>query len=341
MDLSQFDYFLPEKLIAKRPCSPRENSRMLVCDSDLTDDKFINFTKYLEKNDLIVINNSKVMPILIAGISNSHEITITLHKEINENTWLAFGKPGKRIIVGNEIIFPDDTKAQIIKKMEFGEFKISFNCNKIKLQSFLEKNGKMPLPPYILKKRETDKKDFTDYQTVYAKKTGSIAAPTAGLHFNKKIFNELNDNNQIVEITLHVGAGTFQPIRGSIDSHRMHSEYGLVTDRSAEKIRNCKKNGGRIISVGTTCLRLLEAASLQNGEISSFKGETDIFIKPGFKFKTVDLLLTNFHLPQSTLLFLVAAFTGTEKINKLYKKAIDMKYRFFSYGDVSLLYRND
>ena len=341
MDLSQFDYLLPEQLIADRPCSPRQASRMLIGDTDLKDDKFINFPKYIGEKDLVIINSSKVIPILLDGIGNNSEISITLHKEIDESKWLAYAKPGKKLSINSEILFTDDVKAKVLDKMDYGEIKIEFNCNREDIKNFLDKKGKMPLPPYILKKRESSKEDFTDYQTVYAKDEGSIAAPTAGLHFNKDIFHQLKNNNQIAEVTLHVGAGTFQPIRGNINEHKMHSEHGIVSQETVDRILNCKKNGGKIISVGTTTLRLLETASLDEGQISTFKGDTDIFIKPGYNFKTVDMLLTNFHLPKSTLLLLVSAFTGKEKIMDLYRKAVDMKYRFYSYGDVSLLYKND
>jgi S-adenosylmethionine:tRNA ribosyltransferase-isomerase len=252
---------------------------------------------------------------------------------------LAFTRPSKKLNSGDEIYFSKKINAKVLEKRNFGEAVISFNCDDEDLNSYIQDQGKMPLPPYILKSRDSDSKDFIDYQTVYAKNFGSVAAPTAGLHFDHTIIKKLKDNNQLVEITLHVGSGTFQPIRDTIESHQMHSEYGIITEESASKILKCKKNGGRVISVGTTTLRLIETGSLKTGEIDSYEGETDIFIKPGFNFNTVDLLLTNFHLPKSTLLLLVSAFAGTEKIKKLYDYAINMKYRFFSYGDVTLLYR--
>ena len=341
MDLSQFDYLLPEQLIADKPCSPRQASKMLVGNIDLKDDKFVNFPRYIGEKDLVIINNSKVIPILLDGINNNSNISITLHKEVAESIWLAYAKPAKKLAITNEVSFTDKVKAKVLDKMNYGEIKLEFNCNRGDIKKFLDKEGKMPIPPYILKKRESSKEDFTHYQTVYASDEGSIAAPTAGLHFNKDIVQKLKNNNQIAEVTLHVGAGTFQPIRGNIKDHKMHSEYGIVSQETVDRIIDCKKRGGKIISVGTTTLRLLEAASFENGQISNFKGDTDIFIKPGFSFNTVDILLTNFHLPKSTLLLLVSAFAGKKKVMDLYKKAVDMKYRFYSYGDVSLLYRND
>ena len=341
MDLSQFDYFLPEKLIADKPCSPRQSSRMLVGDDDLKDDKFINFPRYIKEKDLVIINNSKVIPILIEARKGDSTISITLHKELDKNKWLAYAKPGKKVSIDNEISFSESIKAKVLYKMDYGEIKLEFNCSNKEIKNFINKKGKMPLTPYILKKRKSSEDDFIDYQTIYAKDEGSIAAPTAGLHFNEKILQQLKDKNQIAEVTLHVGAGTFQPIRENIDNHKMHSEYGTVSQETVDRILNCKRNGGRIISVGTTTLRILETASLKEGQISSFMGDTDIFIKPGFKFNTVDLLLTNFHLPKSTLLLLISAFTGKEKVMDIYKKAVGMEYRFYSYGDVSLLYRNE
>ena len=341
MDLSQFDYHLPEKLIADRPCTPRQASRMLVGDINLKDDKFINFPKYIGEKDLVIINSSKVIPILLDGISNNDKISITLHKEINESVWLAYAKPGKKLSIHSEISFTDNIKARVLDKMDYGEIKLEFNCNRGDIKKFLDEKGKMPLPPYILKKRQSSKSDFINYQTVYAKDEGSVAAPTAGLHFNNDILQKLKNNNQVAQVTLHVGAGTFQPIRGNINEHKMHSEHGTVSQETVDRILNCKKNGGKIISVGTTTLRLLEAASLEKGQIIPFKGDTDIFIKPGFIFNTVDILLTNFHLPKSTLLLLISAFAGKEKVMDLYRKAVDMKYRFYSYGDVSLLYKNE
>ena len=341
MDLGQFDYLLPEKLIADKPCSPRQASRMLVGNDDLKDDKFINFPNYIGKKDLVIVNNSKVIPILIEASAGDTKVSITLHKEISENKWLAYAKPGKKLIVDNQISFTDSVKAKVLDKMDYGEIMLEFNCSKEKIKDFIGTKGKMPLPPYILKKRKSSEDDFIDYQTVYAKNAGSIAAPTAGLHFNKSIIQQLKDNNQIAEVTLHVGAGTFQPIRESIKDHKMHSEYGVVPKETVDRILLCKANGGKIISIGTTTLRILETASLKQGRISNFQGDTNIFIRPGFKFNTVDLLLTNFHLPKSTLLLLISAFTGKEKVMDIYKKAVDMNYRFYSYGDVSLLYRNE
>ena len=335
MDLSQYDYDLPEKLIAHRPCSPRHESRLLIGSEPTNHDSFSNIANYINDNDLIVVNNSKVIPIYLSGEVLDYQIKITLHKNLGNGEWLAYLKPGKNVNDGDNIIFNENHKAEVVKK-ENGEFKIKFHSNE---NDLINSYGKMPLPPYILKKRDSDENDFEDYQTIYANKQGSIAAPTAGLHFNNKIYDKFKNNGQIAEVTLHVGAGTFQPIRSSIDDHIMHSEKGLVSLETVKKIEKTKLSNGRIIAVGTTTLRLLESAALSNGTLKPFSADTNIFIKPGFNFNVVDVLLTNFHLPKSTLMLLVSAFSGAEKIKKIYQDAIKNEYRFFSYGDVSLLYK--
>ncbi len=339
MNLSHFDFELPDNLIAKRPCVPRQESRMLVYNNEIVDTKFNNFLNYICKDDLVVINNTKVMPILLEGKSKNRNIKLTLHKKLSDRNWLAFVKPIKNLKNCNLIDFNNKISCKVIEKREYGEVKLEFDCGENILENFLKKNGLMPLPPYIQKKRKIDEQDFIDYQTIYAKKAGSVAAPTAGLHFNKEIINKLIEKNQLIEITLHVGAGTFLPIRNDdINKHVMHSEYGIINEKTAIKINQCKEAGGKIIAVGTTTLRLLESAA-KNNVLDKFERETNIFIKPGYNFQIVDILLTNFHLPKSSLLLLVSAFAGTNEILEIYKHAINKKYRFFSYGDVSLLFK--
>ncbi len=341
MKLSHYDFDLPDELIADRPCNPRQGSKMLVYNNSYIDTSFSNFLDYVGEKDLVVINNTKVIPILLKGQSMGVNFLITLHKKIGETNWLAFAKPGKKLSVGQIIEFNNRISCTVSKKLKYGEIEVKFTCSEKEFDEFIEDEGSMPLPPYIQKKRQSDFKDFNDYQTVYAAKKGSIAAPTAGLHFNDAMISHLKKNNQLIEVTLHVGAGTFLPIRNDdLSLHKMHSEHGAISQKSADRIRECKLKGGNIISVGTTTLRLLESAVI-NGEINKFKGETDIFIKPGYKFEVVDILLTNFHLPKSTLLLLISAFSGTEEIKNMYNHAIKNNYRFFSYGDVSLLYKND
>lgn len=337
MDISHFDFDLPKELIASRPIHPRNISRLLIGDNTITHDNFNNILNYIEKDDLLVVNNSKVIPAYFSVKFNSGHINITLHKKIENSLWRAFIKPGKKINSGDKITLDDKHFFKIIKKFTEGDFLIEMN----EKEEMIFKNfGKMPLPPYILKSRSSDEKDFDDYQTVYASQDGSIAAPTAGLHFNSEIYNKLQNNNQLAEITLHVGAGTFMPIRDKIENHKMHSENGFISDEVIEIIKEKKSKKGRIISVGTTSLRLLESAAMK-GELTSFSGDTDIFIRPGFRFNVVDMLLTNFHLPKSSLMILVSAFAGIDKVKLLYKEAIKNNYRFFSYGDASLLFRHE
>lgn len=337
MDISHFDFDLPKELIASRPIHPRNISRLLIGDNTITHDNFNNILNYIEKDDLLVVNNSKVIPAYFSVKFNSGHINITLHKKIENSLWRAFIKPGKKINSGDKITLDDKHFFKIIKKFTEGDFLIEMN----EKEEMIFKNfGKMPLPPYILKTRSSDEKDFDDYQTVYASQDGSIAAPTAGLHFNSEIYNKLQNNNQLAEITLHVGAGTFMPIRDKIENHKMHSENGFISDEVIEIIKEKKSKKGRIVSVGTTSLRLLESAAMK-GELTSFSGDTDIFIRPGFRFSVVDMLLTNFHLPKSSLMILVSAFAGIDKIKLLYKEAIKNNYRFFSYGDASLLFRHE
>ena len=337
MDISHFDFDLPKELIASRPIHPRNISRLLIGDNTITHDNFNNILNYIEKDDLLVVNNSKVIPAYFSVKFNSGHINVTLHKKIEDSLWRAFIKPGKKINSGDKITLDDKHFFKIIKKFTEGDFLIEMN----EKEEMIFKNfGKMPLPPYILKSRSSDEKDFDDYQTVYASQDGSIAAPTAGLHFNSEIYNKLQNNNQLAEITLHVGAGTFMPIRDKIENHKMHSENGFISDEVIEIIKEKKSKKGRIISVGTTSLRLLESAAMK-GELTSFSGDTDIFIRPGFRFNVVDMLLTNFHLPKSSLMILVSAFAGIDKVKLLYKEAIKNNYRFFSYGDASLLFRHE
>ena len=337
MDISHFDFDLPKELIASRPVHPRNISRLLIGDNTITHDNFNNILNYIEKDDLFVVNNSKVIPAYFSVKFNSGHINITLHKKIENSLWRAFIKPGKKINSGDKITLDDKHFFKIIKKFTEGDFLIEMNE---KEEMIFRNFGKMPLPPYILKSRSSDEKDFDDYQTVYASQDGSIAAPTAGLHFNSEIYNKLQNNNQLAEITLHVGAGTFMPIRDKIENHKMHSENGFISDEVIEIIKEKKSKKGRIISVGTTSLRLLESAAMK-GELTSFSGDTDIFIRPGFRFNVVDMLLTNFHLPKSSLMILVSAFAGIDKVKLLYKEAIKNNYRFFSYGDASLLFRHE
>lgn len=250
MKLSQFDFELPDNLIAERPCEPREESRMLVYKNEISDTNFSKFIDYVGHNDLVVINNTKVIPIFLEGFHSKKNIKVTLHKKLSSNKWLAFLKPAKNVSENSIISFNNEISCTIRKKLDYGEVELEFNCSEEEFDNYLNQFGLMPLPPYIQKKRKSDQKDFTDYQTVYAKEKGSVAAPTAGLHFNDEIINKLVESDQLVEITLHVGAGTFLPIRNEdVDNHVMHSEYGIIDEKTALKINQCKKKGGKIIAV--------------------------------------------------------------------------------------------
>jgi len=342
MNLDDFDFDLPTELIATRPNNPREKSKMLVVDNDFRHTTFDFLLNYLDKKDVLVINNTKVLPTYLVGDLNGSQIKVTAHKKLDNGHWLAYLKPARKVKDGDKIILPDKNIVTVEEKTNFGEAIVSFSVAEKDLINFFEKNGSMPLPPYILKQRDSDEYDINDYQTIYATNEGSIAAPTAGLHFNEKVLENIrNKISAIVNVTLHVGAGTFSPIRDNIENHRMHSEFGHISKEDADTINNCKLVGGRIIAVGTTTLRLLESAAVGKDLIKEYQKETDIFIKPGFKFNIVDVLLTNFHLPKSSLLLLISAFAGSEKVKLAYEEAINNKYRFFSYGDVSLLYKNE
>lgn len=329
-----FYYDLPEELIAQHPCDKRENSRMMVLNKvtgEIEHDHFYNIKKYIKPTDTLVLNDTRVIPARIFGHraekEEKIEILLLNHKD---DTWETLVKPGKKAKIGTEIIFSDELKGEIVDISEDGSRFIKFKYDGV-FEEILDRLGEMPLPPYIKEKLE----DSERYQTVYSKHKGSAAAPTAGLHFTKAILKELEDMGvNIVYLTLHVGLGTFRPVKESnILDHKMHSEYFEISEEACEEINNAKKSGGRIISVGTTSTRVLETVADEEGFVHPTKGWTDIYIYPGFKFKCVDALITNFHLPESTLLMLVSALSSREIILKAYEEAVKEKYRFFSFGD--------
>lgn len=347
--LSSYDYHLPEELIAKAPVEPRDSARMLIGKTLQTDKKFFDLLDYINKGDLIIANNSRVIPARIfcyrdktdgqGNINGKVNIELLLHRPTeNPFVWESFAKPAKRLKAGHIIKFEGTTiQAEVLSRNEDRIMLEFLNVDETSLELMLEKIGHMPLPPYI--KREDNSEDKEDYQTVYAKHKGSVAAPTAGLHFTQELIEKIKSKGADFQtVVLHVGAGTFQPVKEEdVTNHKMHSEYGIVTKELAEKIAKVKAKGNKVIAVGTTSLRILESASLRTGVCEEFAGETDIFIRPGYKFKTVDALITNFHLPKSTLLMLVAAFVGYKKTMEMYNKAIDSKFRFYSYGDACFL----
>jgi len=337
-----FDFDLPKRFIADRPASPRDSARLL----DLTGDGFADrvvrdLPELLQPGDLLIGNNTKVIPARLDGLRGEVRIEVTLHMRTADDEWLVFAKPGKRLKEGNRIDFADGFSAAVAEKRDGGEIRLRFNCGGEELFQWLEKAGRMPLPPYIQRKRDDEltASDRADYQTVYARHEGAVAAPTAGLHFTDELFQSLEKRGVGFEtVTLHVGAGTFLPVKtDDTEDHKMHAEWGTISQETVNKINTTRLAGGRIVAVGTTSLRLLESAATAPGEIHPFTGETDIFITPGYSFKIVDLLLTNFHLPRSTLFMLVSAFAGRERMLAAYEHAKAQNYRFYSYGDACLL----
>ena len=349
MNLSDFDFQLPEELIATRPVNPRSAARLLVAKGDNFDDSFVSdLPGFLKSGDRLVFNDTKVLPARLDGFRSrsidvdnvaSAKIEVTLLASKKESIWSALIKPLRKIRVGEKITFDKSFEAILIDKVD-GQGILRFNKENNEFLDRLEELGAMPLPPYIASKRQSDTRDNLDYQTIFAQKIGSVAAPTASLHFDLGLLERLKKKGvETSFVTLHVGAGTFLPVKSEdIRHHKMHAEFGEINQKTVDEIRQTKKNGGRIIPVGTTALRLLETAAQSNDTLSEWSGETDIFIYPGYKFIVADGLMTNFHLPKSTLVMLVSALMGKETIESIYNHAITKKYRFFSYGDSSLLF---
>ncbi|KUF11445.1 tRNA preQ1(34) S-adenosylmethionine ribosyltransferase-isomerase QueA [Pseudoponticoccus marisrubri] len=346
MQLSDFDFDLPEDLIATRPARPRTAARLLVAGPDSIEDaRVFDLPRMLRKGDRLVLNDTRVIPARLSGVRrrNSAEgetearIEVTLLEPGADGCWSALIKPLKKVRDGEEIIFSNDLRGTLEARDE-GQGRIRFNCSGDDFDAALNAAGAMPLPPYIAAKRPADARDREDYQTVWARRQGAVAAPTASLHFDADLLKTLEDQGvALTYVTLHVGAGTFLPVKvDDVTTHRMHGEWGQVTPEAAQAIRATKAEGGRVIPVGTTALRLIETAA-QGGEIQPFEGVTEIFIYPGFTFRVTDALMTNFHLPKSTLMMLVSALMGPERIRQIYAHAIAERYRFFSYGDASLL----
>lgn len=337
---SDFYYDLPEELIAQTPLKDRDHSRLLVLDKDTGDIEhkhFYNVIDYLNEGDCIVINDTKVLPARLYGIrkDTGAVIELLLLKRIDDKKWETLVKPGKKAKEGIEIVFKENLlTGKIINVHDDGNRIIEFEFHGI-FEEILDQLGEMPLPPYIHEKLE----DKNRYQTIYAAHPGSAAAPTAGLHFNDELLKKIEDKGvSIAKLTLHVGLGTFRPVKAEyILEHKMHSEYYELTEEEAKKINKAKHEGKRVISVGTTSTRTLETIGDNDGFVKAQKGWTEIFIYPGYKFKVIDSLITNFHLPESTLIMLVSALAGKENIMNAYKTAVDNKYRFFSFGDAMII----
>ncbi len=339
MRVDIFDYDLPVEKIATSPARPRDASRLLdLTGGKLADKSILDLPGIFQPNDLLVTNDTRVIPSRLNGLRDSVKIEITLHKQIENGIWAAFARPAKRLKQGDKIVFNSAFKATV-QSRKAGEVILDFQSDDQTILDELHKIGRMPLPPYI-KRSELSKSelDQQDYQSIFAKRLGAVAAPTASLHFTPALLNEIKlQGVKQVNITLHVGAGTFLPVTASDSGdHKMHSEWAELTNDAISLIKETKKSGGRIIALGTTVLRVLESAAL-NGELRAFSGETDLFITPGFTFRVVDLLLTNFHQPRSTLIMLVAAFAGTNRILEAYEYAKNNGYRFLSYGDACLI----
>ncbi|MBY7649390.1 MAG: tRNA preQ1(34) S-adenosylmethionine ribosyltransferase-isomerase QueA [Candidatus Liberibacter europaeus] len=360
MMVKEFDFHLPSSRVALRPASPRDSARLMVVRSDLSSplnisDHFVrDLLMFLNPNDVIVFNDTKVITAQLRGILLRHKndtetwISCTLHMRVSPNSWFAYVRSIKKVKEGDKIYFFSQDgqfklEAIITKKCNTGEILLVFSTSGVELDMAIAMVGTIPLPPYISRKRSIDERDYVDYQTTYAKVQGSVAAPTAGLHFTRDLLSKIVASGIKTHfITLHVGAATFMPVRvKDTDDHVMHSELGFIDVKTAQSLNKVKSQGGRIIAVGTTSLRLLETATMEDGTIIPWSGATNIFITPGYRFRAVDILISNFHLPKSTLLMLVSAFCGIEETKKIYQHAIDNSYRFYSYGDASFLFKKD
>ena len=352
-----FDFHLPPENIALRPASPRDSARLLVVQADgtLADQIVSDLPDWLRPGDQLVVNDTKVIPAQLSGrrVGRATEprIDATLIKRLDGSRWQALVKPAKKLAEGDTVRFGNEGRvcllgnldATVERKGEEGEVTLSFAFHGPVLDQAIADVGQVPLPPYIASKREVDDRDMADYQTMFAQAEGAVAAPTAGLHFTPALEEALRVRGVSVHrVTLHVGAGTFLPVKvDDTEGHKMHSEWGSLSAATAMALNEARANGGRIVAVGTTSLRLLESAAAEDGTIEPFADETSIFITPGYRFRAVDILLTNFHLPRSTLFMLVAAFAGLERMRAAYAHAIEQRYRFYSYGDACLLHRAD
>jgi S-adenosylmethionine:tRNA ribosyltransferase-isomerase len=340
MRVSDFDFELPSDRIALRPADPRENAKLLQVGATLSDHTIADLPRLLRAGDCLIFNNTKVIPASLSGhrvgrLGTTPRIDVLLHQRLDALRWKAFARPAKKLEQGDQLAF-DSLKAVVEAKGEAGEITLRFDiAEATSLEEALHAVGRVPLPPYIESQRDQDAQDRKDYQTIFAQHEGAVAAPTAGLHFTHDLMRRLEDADIVREyVTLHVGAGTFLPVKADdTRDHKMHAEWGEVSPKTCDRLNAVRKNGGRIIAVGTTSLRLLESSGLK-----PFSGTTDIFITPGYKFNAVDGLVTNFHLPRSTLFMLVSAFSGVDVMRRAYAHAIAENYRFYSYGDASLLW---
>jgi S-adenosylmethionine:tRNA ribosyltransferase-isomerase len=339
MRVDLFDFELPQDRIALRPARPRDSARLLVVDGKhVSDRQVLDLPDLLRSGDVLVFNDTKVIPAQLEGRRGEASIGATLHKREGSREWHAFLRNAKRVRAGDMIDFGEGVAASVIEKADDGSALLHFHGHE-PVELLLERAGRMPLPPYIASRREIDEADRHDYQTIFAREEGAVAAPTAALHFTPALLNALEARGIEREtLTLHVGAGTFLPVKSErIEEHKMHAEWGRIDAATAERLNDVRRSGGRLISVGTTSLRLLESAAASDGTILPFEGDTAIFITPGYRFRAIDGLITNFHLPRSTLFMLVSALMGLDVMKSAYAHAIEASYRFYSYGDASLL----
>jgi S-adenosylmethionine:tRNA ribosyltransferase-isomerase len=355
MRVDLFDFDLPEEAIALRPVRPRDSARLLHVDGDRLEDRIVRDAPALFRpGDLLIFNDTRVIPARLKGVRKREDhhvaVEVTLHRRLSANAWAAFAKPGKRLREGDRIRFGSESEsacmlssfeATVGAKGEGGEIDLEFDLAGPDLDAAIAAHGEMPLPPYIAGKRAEDEQDREDYQTIYAAKDGAVAAPTAGLHFTEALFSRLSEAGvEQARVTLHVGAGTFLPVKAEdTGAHVMHAEWREIGAEAADAVNRAKAEGRRVIAVGTTALRSLESAADENGRVQAEAGDTSIFITPGYRFRVVDGLWTNFHLPRSTLFMLVSAFAGLERMRAAYAHAVAHGYRFYSYGDASLLWR--
>lgn len=339
--LADYDFELPRALIALRPVEPRDSAKLLHLprDGSLHHRAVADLPNLLRPGDVLVFNDTRVIPARLQGRRRESPVELTLHKRMAEDTWAVFAKPARRLRLGDRIDFAEDFSAQVEEKRAAGDVVVRFNAAGDALWTALERYGSMPLPPYIASQRAPDARDRDTYQTMFARESGAVAAPTAGLHFTEGLMAAIAAREiATTTVTLHVGAGTFLPVKTEdISAHTMHAEWGRVTPETAATLNAARAAGGRIVAVGTTSLRLLESATDDDGTVRPFEGDTDIFITPGYRFRATDVLMTNFHLPRSTLFMLVSALAGRERMLAAYEVAKESGYRFYSYGDACLL----
>ena len=340
MRVDAFDFELPREAIATRPARPRDSARLLDLSAGLVHRRVADLPALLRPGDLMVFNDTRVIPARLVGLRGAARVELTLHRRRSDGCWQAFAKPARRLRPGDRIRFAEDFSAAV-EARDGPEVSLAFDRRGAALAEALQSHGAMPLPPYI--RRAPDARDRDDYQTVFARRDGAVAAPTAGLHFTDDLLRAIEARGVARRfVTLHVGAGTFLPVAVEDTSdHAMHAEAGTIAPAAAAAIDRCRQAGGRIAAVGTTVVRLLESAARPDGTVAAFSGEVDLFIEPGYRFKAVDLMLTNFHLPRSTLFMLVCAFAGTGRMKAAYGAALAAGYRFYSYGDACLLARGE